>query len=125
MTHIFGKKCMMEEAGIREIPKEERRKIKGYKHTDEKLTYHHIKPKSQGGKATIENGAVLKGYNHQWLEKQPKAEREKINKQLQEYKIAVAEMRNGRIQGKIIQIDMSDTYEIPLIDKEKEEEQER
>lgn len=77
------------------------------------------------GQATEENGAILKKYNHEWLERLPKVEREKINKQLQEYKIIVGEMRNRRIQGKIIQIDMSDTYEIPLIDKEKEEEQER
>ena len=46
MIHKYGKKCMMEEAGIRNIPKEERKKIKGYRKTDEKLTYHHIKPKS-------------------------------------------------------------------------------
>ena len=52
MIHKFGKKCMMEEAGIREIPQEERKKIKGYKKIDEKLTYHHIIPKSKGGKAT-------------------------------------------------------------------------
>ena len=125
MTHIFGKKCMIEEAGIREIPEKERKKIKGYKKIQEKLTYHHIKPKSQGGKATIANGAVVKQYNHEWLEKLSKVERDKVNKQLQEYKIAVLEMRNGRMQGKIMQFDLSDTYDIPLIDNEKEVEEER
>ena len=125
MVHKYGKICFMEAAGIRNIPKEERKKIKGYKRIQEKLTFHHIRPISEGGKATEENGAILKKYNHEWLEQQPKAERDKINKQLQEYKIAVLEMKNGKIRGKVMQIDMSDTYEIPVIDKEKEVEEER
>ena len=85
MERKYGKKCMMEEAGIRYIPVEERR-IKGYKKTDEQITYHHLRPRSNGGQATEENGAILKSYNHQWLEQQPKAVREKINNQLSQYK---------------------------------------
>lgn len=72
MINKYGKICFMEAAGIRQIPKEERKKIKGYKKTDEKLTYHHIVPKSEHGQATEENGAILKKYNHEWLEQQPK-----------------------------------------------------
>lgn len=48
MINKYGKICFMEAAGIRQIPKEERKKIKGYKKTDEKLTYHHIRPKALG-----------------------------------------------------------------------------
>ena len=126
MIHKFGKKCMMEEAGIREIPQEERKKIKGYKKIDEKLTYHHIIPKSKGGKATEENGAILKGYNHQWLEQQPKEKREQINQQLQQYKeMATAIMINGKAKGQIMRFDLSDTIDIPLIPNKEKEIEER
>lgn len=48
MIRKYGAKCMMEEAGIRYIPAEKRRRITGYKKSDEVLTYHHLKPKSKG-----------------------------------------------------------------------------
>ena len=60
MIQKYGKICMMEEAGIRKIPVEERRMIKGYRKTDEQITYHHLKPRCKGGQATEENGALLK-----------------------------------------------------------------
>ena len=45
MMKKYGKICMMEEAGIRCIPVEERRDLRGYKRSDESITYHHIVPK--------------------------------------------------------------------------------
>lgn len=45
MMKRYGKICMMEEAGIRYIPVEERRDLKGYRKTDETITYHHIIPR--------------------------------------------------------------------------------
>ena len=45
LEKLYGKKCMIEELGIRYIPKKERRKIKGYTKYDECLTFHHIKEK--------------------------------------------------------------------------------
>ena len=86
MMQKYGKICMMEEAGIRFVPVEERRKIKGYRKTDEQITYHHLRPRCKGGQATEENGALLKSYNHQWLERQSKATRERINNMLRRYK---------------------------------------
>lgn len=50
------------------------------------LTYHHIKEKSKGGKATIENGALLSGENHIWFHQQDRADRERMNQQFQELK---------------------------------------
>ena len=47
MMKRYGKICMMEEAGIRCIPVEERRDLRGYRRTDETITYHHIYPKSK------------------------------------------------------------------------------
>ena len=50
------------------------------------LTYHHIKERSKGGKATIENGALLSAENHQWFHQQDRADRERMNNAFQELK---------------------------------------
>jgi len=38
----------------------------GYEN-DERYSYHHIKKKSDGGKTTIENGAILHQSSHEYL----------------------------------------------------------
>ena len=40
---MYGKRCM----------------LCGEKKCDNELTFHHIKPKSAGGQATVQNGALL------------------------------------------------------------------
>lgn len=98
LEKIYGPGCMVERAGIRYIPVEKRRKIKGYKKTDEKITYHHIKEKSKGGQKTIQNGALVRGYNHQWIHSLPEAEKEKVNEQLQQFKLNILSLRgDGKI----------------------------
>ena len=119
MEKKYGKKCMMEEAGISYIPIEERRKIKGYKKTDEAITYHHMKRKCKGGQATEENGALLKWYNHSWLEKQSPATRERINNMLRRYKMRFVGLEftgDGKI-GNQVMMDLEEPgefIEIPL-----------
>ena len=107
LEKLYGKGCMMERAGIR--------KITGVKKQDRQITYHHLRPKHLGGQATVENGANLAKYNHEWLEKLSTQQREKINNQLRAYKASVAEFNaNGIVQAKEISIDMSECIEIPL-----------
>ena len=107
LERIYGKGCMMEKAGIR--------KITGVKKQDRQITYHHLRPKRLGGQATVENGANLAKYNHEWLEKLSVQQREKINNQLRAYKASIIEFNtDGVIQAKEISIDMSDCIEIPL-----------
>lgn len=89
LEKVFGKVCMIEELGIRYIPKDKRRKLKGYTKFDDVLTYHHIREKQFGGEATLENGALIRGYNHRWLHTLEPAQREKINQAIQEYKLAI------------------------------------
>lgn len=127
----YGKGCFMERAGIREITTEEEkenlRTIKGYKKLNRKITYHHIFEKQYGGEVSIENGANLAGYNHEWLHQQTPEVKEKINKQLQEFKkqLDIAEIkvtdRDIKIVGSSkLEFDMSDCIEIPLYDNTKE-----
>ncbi len=105
----YGAKCMMEMAGIREVPVELRRRIKGYKKAQEMLTYHHIKPIREGGKATEENGAVLKAYNHAWLESQPQSVRDEVNQKLQEFKLNFSTMH---ITGSKLEVEQSDSIDL-------------
>lgn len=107
LERIYGKGCMMERAGIR--------KIVGVKKQDRQITYHHLRPKRLGGQATVENGANLAKYNHEWLEKLSVQQREKINEKLRAYKASVIEFNtDGVVQAKEISIDMTECIEIPL-----------
>lgn len=141
MIKKYGEECMIEDANIRYMPDVLDENRQGRSEADNKLTYHHIVPVKEGGKATEENGALIKWYNHKWLESLPKEERDKINKELQEYKafirlkkareeerqcqIALAGLRNGKIKGHVLEIDMSDCIEIPLEQEKEKEERER
>lgn len=100
LERIYGKGCMIERAGIRYIPIEKRRKIKGYRKEQDQMTYHHINEKSKGGKATVENGAILKGYNHAWLHSLPEEQKEEVNQKLQDFKLHILEMTGN---GEMIQ----------------------
>ena len=121
----FGKICMIEQLGIRNIPKDQRRKIKGYTKYDDIITYHHIKEKQDGGKATDENGALIRGYNHRWLHSLPEDQKQKVNNSILEFKATVLQLNEKGIdiEGQSIQLDfdMSDCIEIPLIDNTKQD----
>lgn len=119
---------MIEEAGIRKIPLSQRRKLKGYKKSDDQITYHHLRAKRNGGKATEENGALVKGYNHQWLEGLPEEEREAINNRLREFKLnfsGIAITDNGieTVESGSVPLEFdfkdNDTIVIPVFDNQK------
>lgn len=81
----YGNICFIERLKLRDT--------KGLKYTGcgqykrmKQLTYHHILEKSKGGRATIENGALLSTENHEWFHKQPKEVQRKMNNMFQELK---------------------------------------
>lgn len=94
MVRIFGKECFIEKLRLRDTSGLTY-KSKGQYKRMKSLTYHHIRMKSKGGKATIENGAILSVENHQWFHKQPREEQERMNKMFQQYK---QNIENGNIQ---------------------------
>ena len=83
------------------------------------LTYHHIKEKRNGGKTTIENGALLSAENHEWFNKQSDKAQRQMNELFQEYKrlVDIGIIVNGQtLVEKSIEIDMSNFIEIPVIE---------
>ena len=97
LERLFGKICFIEKLGIRYIPPKERKKIKGYSKYDDLLTYHHIHERHLGGKATVENGAIVRGYNHRWLHSLPEHEKQLVNQAMQEYKASVLRARQNGV----------------------------
>lgn len=127
MIKKFGADDMIEECDMYYVSQALRESMEGYSKEQDRLTYHHIVPESKGGETNEENGAILKRYTHDWLERQSKEDKKKINKELQEYKkmkIAMMEMKNGKaIKGQVAEFDMSDTLDIPLVPNEIEKEE--
>ena len=98
LERIFGKICMIEHLGIRHIPQTKRKRIKGYHKTDDQLTYHHIQERACGGKTTVSNGALVKGYNHQWLHRLPEKQRQDVNNAILEFKATVIQVVGNEVR---------------------------
>ena len=82
---LYGEECFIDKLHLR---KDTERTYTGkaqYKRMKQ-LTYHHILEKSKGGRATVENGALLSTENHEWFNKQSKAAQAEMNRLFQEYK---------------------------------------
>ena len=91
LEKIYGKGCFMERAGIR--------KITGFKKDAYTMTYHHMRHVSEGGKATVENGANLTLENHEFLHSLPREEEEKINNEIRRWKANFILMNNGEVKN--------------------------
>ena len=78
MIRLYGDECFIEKLKLRDTSGLTYKGKAQYKRM-KMLTYHHIRQKARGGKATIENGALLSAENHQWFHQQPKAEQERMN----------------------------------------------
>lgn len=132
LEKIYGSGCMIERAGIRFIPVSQRKKIKGYRKTDERITYHHIRERSKGGDRSIENEALIKEYNHVWLHSLPEKEKQVVNEQLQQFKLNVLQMKgNGQVidsQSIVLDfssIDKDDCIIIPVFNNDRETQSKR
>lgn len=88
MIRLYGDECFIEKLKLRDTSGLTYKGKAQYKRM-KMLTYHHIRMKSKGGKATIENGALLSAENHQWFHQQSKTEQERMNNLFQEYKRSV------------------------------------
>lgn len=118
LVELYGPECFIEKLHLR--PETEPKRFTGKKKDLARLrqlTYHHIREKRNGGRATVENGALLSNENHQWFNKQSPEAQRIMNQAFQDYKrtLNVAIMQGATVlEAKKIEIDMSDYIEIPL-----------
>ena len=89
----YGAECFIEKLKLRKDVKPRRYKGKGQIKKMKQLTYHHIKMKKDGGKATRENGALLSAENHTWFHQQSPQAQGYMNAMFQEYKRQVDECK--------------------------------
>lgn len=87
----YGAECFIEKLHLRQDTTPRRYTSKGQKKRMKQLTYHHIRMRKDGGKATVENGALLSAENHQWFHKQSSTAQGYMNAIFQEYKKQVDE----------------------------------
>lgn len=91
LIQLFGEECFIEKLKLRVDDKPRVYKSKGEYKRMKQLTYHHIKEKRNGGKATVENGALLSVENHEWFNKQSEEAQKKMNEMFQRYKECTVE----------------------------------
>lgn len=81
----YGNVCFIERLHLRDTKGLKYKGCGQYKRMKQ-LTYHHMLEKSKGGRATIENGALLSEENHEWFHKQPKEVQRQMNDMFRELK---------------------------------------
>ena len=123
LIELYGPECFIDKLKLRKDKKPRRYKSKSQYKRMKELTYHHIKEKRNGGKTTIENGALLSAENHEWFNKQSDKAQRQMNELFQEYKrlVDIGIIVNGQtLVEKSIEIDMSNFIEIPVIETTEE-----
>ena len=131
LERIYGKGCFFERAHIAERIEAmggirtfkifvQEKKFKG-KPISHQITYHHLKHRSEGGKATVENGANVEEVAHQYLHSLPRNQEEIINNMLREFKLNCVMMTgDGQVQeAQSISFNFGeDVLVIPLYDND-------
>ena len=89
LIQLYGAECFIEKLHLRVDEEPRRYTSKGQYKRMKQLTYHHIRERQHGGKATVENGALLSAENHEWFNKQSKEAQRQMNELFQKYKQSV------------------------------------
>ena len=89
LIKLYGAECFIEKLHLRKDKEPRRYTGKRQYEKMKQLTYHHIREKQYGGKATVENGALLSAENHAWFNKQSKEAQRQMNEVFQQYKQSV------------------------------------
>lgn len=89
LIRLYGAECFIEKLHLRKDAEPRQYKSKGQYKRMKQLTYHHILECQSGGKATVENGALLSAENHAWFNKQSKEVQRQMNELFQKYKQSV------------------------------------
>ena len=116
LIKLYGAECFIEKLQLRKDT-ERRYTSKGQRKRMKQLTYHHILEKSKGGKATVENGAILSAENHEWFNKQSKEKQKRMNDMFQQYKLGILEFTTEKVKQAVeisLPVIEEDYIEIPV-----------
>ena len=89
LIDLYGAECFIEKLHLRKDTEPRKYTSKGQRKRMKQLTYHHIQERSNGGQATVENGALLSTENHEWFNRQSKEAQRQMNELFQQYKASV------------------------------------
>ena len=103
LIRLYGAECFIERLHLRPDSSrvytgKQAEYMRKHQQQLKRLTYHHIKERCQGGKATVENGALLSEGNHRWFNQQSKENQAKMNDAFQELKRKIDEARECKIE---------------------------
>lgn len=117
LIKLYGAECFIEKLHLRQDT-ERRYTGKGQRKKMKQLTYHHILEKCKGGKATVENGAILSAENHEWFNQQSKEDQARMNDMFQKYKLGIVQFTPEKVIETVVvelpPVDIEDCIEIPL-----------
>lgn len=89
LIELYGAECFIDKLHLRKDKEPRHYTGQGQLKKMKQLTYHHILEKRNGGRATVENGALLSFENHQWFNRQPPKAQAQMNRKFQEYKQSI------------------------------------
>lgn len=147
LEQIYGKGCMFKKANVEQQIEalKSKRIIKSYKvflkemkytlkkirQLEGNMTYHHLKHRSEGGKTSIQNGAIVNELAHRYMHSLPREDEEVINDMIREFKLSggvMVPLEKGIDVQPIeleLDFDMSDCITIPVYDNTKEDYEKR
>lgn len=111
--------------------KETKYTLKKIRQLEGNMTYHHLKHRSEGGKTSIQNGAIVNELAHRYMHSLPREDEEVINDMIREFKLSggvMVPLEKGIDVQPIeleLDFDMSDCITIPVYDNTKEDYEKR
>ena len=129
LERIYGKGSMFEKShaadyvstlpvikGYKKFIEEKHFTTKDIKKLTERMNYHHLEHKADGGATTIENGAVVNELEHRYMHSLPRHQEEIINNHIRQWKLDYISLCAGQvIDSGEVDLDLEeDTMEIPV-----------
>lgn len=110
LERIYGKGSMFQKArteeyietlprikGIQQYIREKHYSGKVLKQLRKQMQFHHMQHKSEGGKTTLENGAVVDAVEHPYMHSLPREYEEIINNHIRQWKVDFLTFTTDRV----------------------------
>ena len=103
LIRLYGAECFIDRLHLRpESSKvytgQQLKYMRKHQQQLKQLTYHHIVERCKGGKATVQNGALLSEDNHRWFNQQTPEAQRYMNDKFQELKAKIDNARECKIE---------------------------